>query len=607
MDYKPVTILDLLEEGVDRYVSDVDVLISTKRDGEWYPTGPDEFERKVRHFALGLYELGVRTGDRVSLHSENSAEWLICDQAILSLGAVNVPIYTTQPGEQVKYILENSETKVHIVSNDRLFADTKPLMKEIENVTSVITIFGSKHEKLKPFESVLELGRKKEEEEPDLLNRLRSQVSPDDLATLIYTSGTTGQPKGVMLTHNNITSNLQAAMERIPFDKDPEEGQQMLSYLPLSHVFERLITYMYLHMGYPIYYIEDIDEIGEDFQYVKPYFVATVPRLLEKIHTGIKVRGQELSGIKKQLYYWAVNRAEEYDPEHPPSGLDAVLHGIADKVVYSKVRERFGGHLLGFISGGAALAPDIFRFMNALGLYCGQGYGLTESSPVISVTDPEHMRVGSSGRPLTNVEVKIADDGEILARGPNIMQGYFKNPEKTEEVLTGDGWLKTGDVGKLEDGYLFVTDRKKSVFKLSTGKYVAPQPIENELTSSGFIEQAVVVGYKRKFCSALIVPNYKNVTKRLKSRGQPVADKLVDDPNVREIIQREIDKVNRHFSPWETVKKFYLLEKELTIDDGELTPTLKVKRPVVNERYADEIDSLYEEEKEEKETAGEPE
>ncbi|MDX1617771.1 MAG: long-chain fatty acid--CoA ligase [Balneolaceae bacterium] len=608
MEYEPTTILDLMESGLERHVSDVDVLISTKRDGKWYPTGPDEFQQKVRHLALGLYELGVRKGDRVSLHSENSAEWLICDLAILSLGAADVPIYSTQPGEQIKYILENSETKVHIVSDDMMFADTKPLIKSVETVTSVITIGKSKHKKLRPFEEILELGRKKGEEDPRLFERLRSRVEPDDLATLIYTSGTTGQPKGVMLTHNNIASNLQASMERVPFDKNPDEDQQMISYLPLSHVFERIITYMNLHMGYPIYYIEDIDEILEDFQYVKPYFMATVPRLLEKIHTAIKVRGQDFSGIKKQIYYWAINWAEKYDPEHPPSGFNALLHAVADKAVYSNVREMFGGHMLGVTSGGAALAPNIFRFMNALGLYCGQGYGLTETSPVLSTTDPDHMRVGSSGRPLSNVKIKIADDGEILAKGPNVMKGYFKNPEKTKEAFTSDGWFKTGDVGKLEDGYLFVTDRKKSMFKLSTGKYVAPQPIENKLTSSGFIEQAVVVGFKRKFCSALIVPTEKNVRKWLQSRNLPEPENYAEDSNVRDIIQREVDKVNKDLSPWETVKKFYLLEEPLTIDDGELTPTLKIKRPVINERYADEIDSMYGgEEKKEKETAGEHE
>lgn len=594
MGYDPTTIIAEIDKGIER--NDSDKFISTKRNGEWIQTGKKEFKEKVRNFALGLYELGVRKGDRVSIHSENSAEWVICDQAILSLGAANVPIYTTQPGQQIKYILENSGAKVHIVSNDELFADTKSLMKSIENVKAVITIFGSKHKKLKTFESILKMGKKKHEESPNLFEELKKEINPEDLATLIYTSGTTGDPKGVMLTHNNIGSNLLASLERVPFDEDVKEGEQMLSYLPLSHVFERLITYMYLSLGYPIYYIEDIDEIRDDFSYVKPFFIATVPRLLEKIHTGIKVKGQEMSGVKKQLYYWAINRALDYDPENPPSGLSAIPHKLADKLVYSKIRELFGGGLLGFISGGAALSPEIFKFFNAVGLYCGQGYGLTETSPVISVTDTDHMRVGSSGTPLTNVEVKIAEDGEILTKGPHVMKGYYNNEEKTKEVMTDDGWFKTGDIGKLEDNYLFITDRKKSVFKLSTGKYVAPQIIENKLTNSGYIDQAMVVGYKRKFCSALIVPDFENLKKRLKDKGFSIPDKINEDQKVRDRIQKEVDRVNKELSPWETVKKFKLLDEAFTIESGELTPTLKIKRSVVKERYQEEIDSMYEEE-----------
>lgn len=599
MAYDPTTIIAEIEKGLEKH--NKDVFISTKRNGEWINTTKSEFREKVRNFALGLYELGVRKGDKVSLHSENSAEWVICDQAILSIGAVNVPIYTTQPGEQIKYILKNSEAKVHIVSNDELFADTKPIIKSIANVEAVISIFGSKHKKLKKFDAIQEKGAQKHEEDPELFEKLKAEVKPDDLASLIYTSGTTGDPKGVMLTHNNIASNLLASLERVPFDETVREHEKMLSYLPLSHVFERMITYLYLSMGYPIYYIEEVDDIRDDFANIKPYYFATVPRLLEKIHTGVKVKGQEFSGLKKRLYYWAIDRAEDYDPENPPTGLDAIKHKIADKLVYSRIREMFGGNLLGMVSGGAALSSNLFSFMNALGFICMQGYGLTETSPVLSVHDKEHMRVGSSGTPLSNVDIKIADDGEILAKGPNVMEGYYNNPEKTEEVFNKDGWFLTGDVGKLQDNYLYITDRKKSVFKLSTGKYVAPQTVENLLSESGFIDQAMVIGYQRKFCSALIVPDYENVRKRLKGQGKSISEPRNEDPDVRNLIQREVDKINSQLSPWETVKKFVLLEKPFSIESGELTPTLKVKRPVVKERYEDEIESIYEEEK--KETA----
>ncbi|MDX1642131.1 MAG: AMP-binding protein, partial [Balneolaceae bacterium] len=392
-------------------------------------------------------------------------------------------------------------------------------------------------------------------------------------------------------------SNVLASMEKLPFDKKEFHLERMLSYLPLSHVFERMIDYMYITMGCRIFYTETIEEIRDDFEYVKPFFLATVPRLLEKIQTGVKVKGQEFSGLKKNIYYWAIYLTESYDPENPPTGLAALKHKIADKLVYSEIRELFGGNLRGVVSGGAALSPEVFKFMNAIGLICVQGYGLTETSPVITVQKPGEMRVGSSGKPLRDVEIKIAEDGEILARGPNIMQGYYNNKEKTEEAITEDGWFKTGDVGEIdEDGFLYITDRKKSMFKLSTGKYVAPQNIENQLLNSGFIDQVVVIGYKRKFCSALIVPSFSNVKKRLKRDGHEPSEPFSEDERVRKLIQKEVDKANKHLSPWETVKKFVLLDDPLTVENDELTPTMKVKREVVNEKYEEEIESMYEDE-----------
>jgi long-chain acyl-CoA synthetase len=589
MENSSATIFSKIDQGLQGH--NKEVLLGTKRGGEWLEMGKEEFITKVRNLALGLHELGIRKGDRVSLHSENSAEWLICDQAILSIGAVNVPIYTTHPGEQIEYILQDSQTKAHIVSTDELFRDTKPIIKSIKTVQAVISILGSEHQKLKKFEDILARGAAKHEEQPGLFEELKLQVKPDDLATLIYTSGTTGAPKGVMLTHQNIVSNLVASRERVPFDEEVKDDQRMLSYLPLSHVFERLITYLYLRMGYPIYYIEEVDQIRDDFETIQPYHFATVPRLLEKVHTGIKEKGQEMSGIKKRLYYWAVDLAENYDPEHPPTGLGALKHKIADMFVYSKIRKLFGGKLFGIVSGGAALSPVLFRFMNAVGIICLQGYGLTETSPVLSVHDKDHLKVGSAGLPLSNVEIKIADDGEILAKAPNVMKGYYQNQEKTDKAFTEDGWFRTGDVGKLEDRYLFITDRKKSVFKLSTGKYVAPQIIENRLIESGYIDQAVVIGYQRKFCSALIVPNYEIIQKRLSTNLS--GEDRSKEPKVRKLIQQEVDKVNKDLSPWETVKKFILLEHPFTIESGELTPTHKVKRLKVKEHYEAEINSIY--------------
>ena len=589
------TLPGLIYQGLENYPDGI--FSSTKRNGKWHDTDIETYKEKVQNFSMGLYDLGVRPGDKVAIHSENSTEWIICDLAILSLGAVNVPIYATQPGDQIKYILENSDSVVHIVSNDERFAETKPLIKSVESVKAVISIQKSKHKKLKTFEEVLERGKNLNKKEPELFDKLRNDIKPDDLATLIYTSGTTGMPKGVMLTHNNIASNVVASLEKLPFDASEFHGQNVLSYLPLSHVFERMVEYMYLSMGCRIYYTEVIDEIRDDLQYVQPFFLATVPRLLEKIHTGVKVKGQELSGAKKNLYYWAIYRTEEYDPENPPTGLDALKHKIADKLIYSKIRELFGGNLRGMVSGGAALSPEVFQFMNAIGFNCVQGYGLTETSPVITVQTPGEMRIGSSGKPIRYVEVKIADDGEILTRGPHVMKGYYKNEEQTKEVLTDDGWFKTGDIGKIdEDGYLFITDRKKSMFKLSTGKYVAPQNVENQISGSGFIDQIMVIGYQRKFCSALIVPAYENVLKRLKRDGYEPDKPYSKDEKIRELIQQEVDKANKTLSPWEQVKKFVLLEEPLSIDSGELTPTMKVKRPVVLEKFKEEIESMYVEE-----------
>lgn len=595
MDSDKHTLPEILFKGLGKYPEGM--ISSTKRKGKWKETDISEFRTKVIHFALGLYDLGVRAGDKVSIHAENSTEWLICDLAILSIGAADVPIYSTQPGEQIKYILQNSDTVVHIVSDDEIFAETKPLIKNVESVKAVISLFGTKHKKLKSFDSILKTGEKLQQEKPDLFDSLKSEVQPDDLATLIYTSGTTGMPKGVMLTHNNIASNVLASMDKLPFGEEEFHLEPVISYLPLSHVFERMIDYMYITMGCRIFYTENIEEIRDDFSYVKPFFLATVPRLLEKIQTGVKVKGQEFSGIKKNIYYWAIYLTESYDPEHPPKGISAIKHKIADKLVYSEIRELFGGNLRGAVSGGAALSPEVFRFMNAIGLVCVQGYGLTETSPVITVQKPGEMRVGSSGKPLRDVEIKIAEDGEILARGPNIMQGYYNNKEKTDEAITEDGWFKTGDVGKIdEDGFLYITDRKKSMFKLSTGKYVAPQNIENQLLNSGFIDQVVVIGYKRKFCSALIVPSFSNVKRRLKRDGHEPSEPISEDDRVRTLIQKEVDKANRHLSPWESVKKFVILDQPLTVGNDELTPTMKVKRDVVNEKYSEQIESMYEDE-----------
>lgn len=590
MKYEPTTILDVVENGLKK--NKTGIFSATKKNGQWVETSVEDFKSKVRNFSLGLYELGVRKGDRVSLHAHNSTEWVIADQAVQSVGAAIVPIYATQEGSQIEFILENSEAKIHIVSGDELFEETKPLIKKIKTVTAVISFEGSKHNKLLDFDDVIESGRKYGEAHPGLFEQLRAEVHPDDMATLIYTSGTTGTPKGVMLSHFNIAHNALASSEIFPLRPQDYEQPKVLSYLPLAHMFERTALYIYVNAGVPPYYIEKIEDILDDFKTVKPIYLITVPRLLEKVVTGIKVRGQEMSGLKKQLYYWAVRMAENYDPENPPAAWKMKL---ADKLVYSKIREMFGGRLVGMNVGGAALSPNIARFMNGIGVYCGLGYGLTETSPVLTGPPIGKLRVGSSGKPIADVEIKIAEDGEILAKGPNIMMGYFKLPEKTKEDIDAGGWFHTGDIGHVdEDGWLFVTDRKKDLFKLSTGKYVAPQPVENALTNSGFIEQAVVVGVGKKFTAALIVPDWANMKKRFETTNYEFPDEnITEHEYVVRRIQKEVDKVNAGLSDWERVKKFKLLEHPFTIEDGEITPTLKLRRNVINEKYAAEIDSIY--------------
>lgn len=595
MRHEPKTLLELVDLGIEKNTTDV--VAATKREGKWHKTHIEEYKEKVRHFALGLYELGVRPGDKVALHAESCTEWLIVDQAILSIGAINVPIYTTQPGDQIKFILENSESKAYIFTQDKLFASVKPCIKKIKDVKAVIAILPTEHEKVKSFEDVLAIGQEKEKSAPELFESLRSKIEPDDLATLIYTSGTTGMPKGVMLTHHNISSNVVRIIAHAPFDIEGDRGNRVLSYLPLSHVLERMVTYMYHYIGYPVYFIEDINEFVNDLKDVKPIFFVTIPRLLEKVHDSVKARALDMSGFRRTIFFWAIHLAENYDLESPPSGWTYIKHKIADKLVYSKIREVFGGNLVGIISGGAALSPMIMRFFNALGVYCGQGYGLTETSPVLAVSDPKYLRAGSAGKVIDDVELKIDEDGEILAKGPNVMQGYFKQPEATEEAFT-DGWFHTGDIGKIdEDEFLFITDRKKALFKLSTGKYVAPQPIENAFIESPFIEQAMVIGNQHKFCSALIVPSYENIRVRFSKFGHPLPEgDLSHNTDVISLIQQEVDKYNRHFSHWEQVKKFALLTDLFTIDTGELTPTMKMKRSFIKEKFKKEIDAIYENE-----------
>jgi long-chain acyl-CoA synthetase len=590
--YSPTTILSLVEQGLPKNATGT--VAATKRDGEWIETSRAEFERQIEAFAHALRELGVRRGDRVALHSENSTEWLVADQAILSIGAVNVPIYTTQPADQIQYILENSEAMAYIVSSQKLHGPVAEILPRVAALKTVIGIRGAFAEGMVSWQDALARGEAARAADPGFFAAARAEAKPDDLATLIYTSGTTGAPKGVMLTHWNLASNVLSSLERMPWDIEAERGQKILSYLPLSHVFERMLSYLYLNIGYPIWFIENIEEMLKDLAHVKPVHFSSVPRLLEKVVNGIHAKPAQLHGLQKKILSWGLGLADRYDVEKPLPLGDRVQYALADAVVFKKLRALFGGNLVAITSGGAALPKEVMNFINAIGIFCGQGYGLSETSPVISVYTKGHLRAGSVGEPITGVEVKIAEDGEILARGPNVMKGYFKNPEATAEVMTEDGWFRTGDVGHLDaEGVLFITDRKKELMKLSTGKYIAPQPIEQRLGASRYIEQAVVIGNSRQFCTALVVLETAAVTAHFTEAGKPVPADLAADDEVRALIQREVDQVNAGLPHWEQVKKFALVKRPWSIETGELTPTLKIKRRVVHERHAAEIQTLY--------------
>ncbi len=584
------TLPHLAEVGLAQHPEGVG--LATKRDGQWHTSSCLEIAGQVCAFALGLYHLGVRKGDRVVLHAENCTEWVVVDLAVVSIGAVLVPIYTTQPGDQIRYIIEDAGARVYIVSTAALFEALAPHLDALPTLAHQVGIRGVFSPSMHTFASILAAGREQELATPGLYDRLRAAVSPDDLSSIIYTSGTTGLPKGVMLTHRNLVSNVLASIERLPFDPLPGRRHRLLSYLPLSHVFERLVLYIGLSIGCPIYFVASFTDIMEDFKVVEPVHFATVPRLLEKVYLGIKNKTNSLKGPQGMLFRWALALAEAYDVERRMSPVERLQYRLADRLVFSKLRGLFGRNICAVTSGGAALSAGIMNFFNAIGIFCGQGYGMTESAPVLTTYDRRHLRAGSVGKAVRSVTLKIADDGEIWAKGPNVMPGYYNLPEATREVLTADGWLKTGDIGHLDqDGFLFITDRKKALLKLSTGKYVAPQPIEVRLTGCPFIEQAVVVGNGFKFCAALLVPNREALRHRLGVDGDPLS---LRDPAVQALIQAEVEQVNAGLPPWEQVKRFHLLEAPLTIEHGELTPTMKVKRRVVYERYRSEIAALYE-------------
>jgi long-chain acyl-CoA synthetase len=581
-------LFDIVESGYERHATGIQLV--TKRNGVWIETSTDDFKRMVHHAALGFYDLGLRKGDRVAIHSENNTEWILVDQALMTIGAVPVPIYTTLPTDQIAYIVRSCEAAAYVVSGPELYEAFEPEREQLSFVKHVVyTVNPVKG--ASGLQQLIDRGAELAAEHPGMWEYLKSEVTPDDLATLIYTSGTTGFPKGVMITHGNLSFTINVGIERIPFALEDKADKAVLAYLPLSHIFERAIDLVYMKYGYTIYYVEKMEEIPQDLKHVKPYFFGSVPRLLEKMHTAFRTKVNEAGGLKKALGNWALDMAENQDVGQTRGFAGRVKYAIADILVYRKLRDVLGGELMGMVSGGAALSPKLLNFYNGIGLLLLQGYGLSETAPLLTLCEKGDMRQGSVGKTIRGVELKIAEDGEIIARGPNIMKGYWNQPAETAEVMTSDGWFHTGDIGVMDaDGYVFITDRKKDLFKLSTGKYVAPAHIETSLMMSPLIDHAAVLGSHQKFCSALIVPNQLSLKKALNAKGE------LDIEKAEALIQVVVDQVNEKLPPWEKIKKFALLDAEFSIQTGELTPSMKLKRRVIHEKFSDRIARIYESE-----------
>jgi long-chain acyl-CoA synthetase len=572
--------------------------VSERRDGQWVSISAAEFVRRVRHIALGLADLGIQAKDRVALISENRPEWSIADLAILSLGAVSVPIYTTQSIDQIQFILEDSGTRALLISGGRVLKHARPGFERVQHLEHVV-VFDPKAasglNRSTALESVETRGAAIELADAAAFSKLLARGRGEDLATIIYTSGTTGEPKGVMLTHDNFVSNVLSITGGLPI----MPTDVSLSVLPLSHIFERTVFYVFCYMGVWVNYAASIEHVGEYLREVRPTIMTAVPRLFEKVYHRIIKKGTSAGGVQSKIFARSLLIGQRYAElkdkrRRIPVSLK-LRHAVADRLVFNKWREGIGGRLRYFVSGGAPLSPTLsYSFLGA-GIDILQGYGMTETC-IVAANRPDDNRVGSIGKPFDGIEVVIAEDGEMLIRGPNVMRGYYGHPESTLAVMN-DGWFATGDVGYIdEDGHLFLTDRKKDLFKLSNGKYIAPQQIESLLKQSEFINQVVVVGASRKYPVALIVPDWEALQTALRAAGETVAAthaELSVQTSAIKMVQRDVTTITAHLADHERVRRVALLAEEFSIDSGEMTPTLKVKRNVIDARYGKAIDELY--------------
>lgn len=589
------TICQLFINTIKSYPKDDLMLFKVK--GHYTPISTEEFGEKVINFSLGLKALGLNAGDKLIILSENRPEWTMTDVATLCLGGITVPIYTNLSPEQIKYIVNDSDAKVVVCSNEELWGNVESIKSELSLVSHFITFLPHAPEGMKTFNDILELGKQKSQEEPELFDQLALAVKPADVASIIYTSGTTGEPKGVMLTHSNFISNVTSVSSILPMSHD----DTCLSFLPLSHSYERTVTFALLGTGCTVGYVESMETVAENMLEVRPTIMAAVPRLFEKIYAKVMDNVLSSSNLKRKIFFWALKVGKDYGSRHlekkPIPGFLRFKRNLAHKLVFSKIIEKTGGRIRFFVSGAAPLSKDIAEFFYAMGIVILEAYGLTETSPAATFNTFKDLKFGTVGKPIPGVDVKIAEDGEILIKGPNVMKGYYKKDEETKEVIRGE-WFYSGDIGYLdEDGFLVITDRKKDIIVTAGGKNVAPQQIENLLKTNLYITTAVAIGDAKRFISALIVPNFEKLEEYAKLNEISFTDRadLVAKDQIVDFVLSEVDKSLQDLAAYEKVKKIVLLDRDFEIAKGEVTPTLKVKRNIIEKKYAGIIESLYEE------------
>jgi long-chain acyl-CoA synthetase len=564
----------------------------TKQNGEWIKTSTQQYLDKANTISRALLRMGIQKNDKIAIISSNNrTEWHIMDIGILQTGAQNVPIYPTISEDDYEYILNHSEAIYCFVSDDEVLHKVNLIRKNVPNLKEVYSF--NEIDGCKNWKELLELGADKSNQ--NQVEERKNNVKPLELATIIYTSGTTGKPKGVMLSHNNIVSNVLDSASRIPFEAGKSRA---LSFLPICHIYERMVTYIYQYYGCAIYFGESIEKISENIKEVSPEVMTGVPRLIEKVYEKIIAKGSELTGIKKKLFFWAIDLGLKYEPDGANGFWYEFQLKIARKLIFSKWKEGLGGKLGLIVNGSAALQPRLARIFAAAQIPVMEGYGLSETSPVISVNDQRNkgFRIGTAGRIIDNVEVKIASDGEILCKGPNVMMGYYKDEKLTSEAIV-DGYFHTGDIGEVDkDGFLKITDRKKEMFKTSGGKYIAPQLLENAMKQSRFIEQIMVIGDGQKMPAAFIQPSFDFIKEWAKIHNVAIGttnEEIISNPQVIDRIQQEVDKINEKFGNWEKIKKFELTPDLWTIPAGHLTPTMKLKRKIVMEKYINLFHKIY--------------